>query len=58
MYAAVSQDDVAEHKVYVRKLEARLDDLKNAADISSRYQAAKQKVGSLFTIKSVLHSGC
>lgn len=40
-----AQDENAEHKVYVRKLEARLDELKNAADISSKYQAAKQKVG-------------
>eukprot|EP00878_Enallax_costatus_P039087 GHUV01044610.1.p1 GENE.GHUV01044610.1~~GHUV01044610.1.p1 ORF type:complete len:323 (+),score=145.45 GHUV01044610.1:136-1104(+) len=41
------RDEVAEQKVYVRKLEAKLDDLKNAADISNKYQAAKQKAHEL-----------
>jgi hypothetical protein len=38
------QDDVAESKVYTRKLEARLEELKGAADLSSKLQVAKGKV--------------
>lgn len=40
------QDENAESKVYTRKLEARLDELKGAADLSSKLQATKQKVGA------------
>lgn len=38
------QDEVAESKVYTRKLEARLDELKGQADLSSKLQVAKGKV--------------
>jgi hypothetical protein len=39
------QDEHAESKVYTRKLEARLEELKGAADLSSKLQVAKGKVG-------------
>jgi hypothetical protein len=38
------QDEHAESKVYTRKLEARLEELKGAADLSSKLHVAKSKV--------------
>ncbi|WIA15494.1 hypothetical protein OEZ85_002132 [Tetradesmus obliquus] len=41
------RDEVAESKVYTRKLEARLDELKGQADLSSKLQVAKGKAHDL-----------
>jgi hypothetical protein len=38
------QEDQAEKQLYSRRLEAKLEELQSAADLSSRYAAAKQKV--------------
>lgn len=40
------QEDCAEKQVYIRRLEAKLEELQGAADSASKYQAAKQKVRS------------
>jgi hypothetical protein len=44
------QDDVAESKVYTRKLEARLEELRGAADLSSKLHVAKGKVRIALTV--------
>lgn len=38
------QEEYAERQVYTRRLEAKLEELQGAADLTSKYQAAKQKV--------------
>ncbi len=40
------QEDCAEKQLYIRRLEAKLEELQGAADIASKYQTAKQKVGA------------
>lgn len=39
------QEDCAEKQVYIRRLEAKLEELQEAADIANKYQSAKRKVG-------------
>jgi chromosome segregation ATPase len=40
------QEDCADKQVYIRRLEAKLEELQGAADAAGKYQAAKQKVRS------------
>jgi hypothetical protein len=48
------QEDCAEKQVYIRRLEAKLQELQGAADIASKYQSAKQKVGYQDHIHAVI----
>jgi hypothetical protein len=38
------QEDCAEKQVYIRRLEAKLEELQGASEAAGKYQTAKQKV--------------
>lgn len=40
----LQQEECAEKQVYIRRLEAKLEELQSAADIASKYQAASRRV--------------
>lgn len=44
--ACVLQEECAEKQLYIRRLEAKLEELQGAADLASKHQAAKQKVAA------------